>query len=160
MHREICVKQVSGTTAPTIFKFGTNIRYNQLHCERENQNPHAYHSFYLSIFLSLQKKLCSLDFSGTIRPRILKVSTIIGFYLYCTRENQHPHAYHFLYLSIFYLSHAYIRHMSYCFCKAVDQICVAISRAEGAQKPWSAIHLGDGNSKQKPTYLDLPVPAM
>ena len=54
----------------------------------------------------------------------------------------------------------YIRHLSYCFCIPVNQICVAISRADGALKPWSAIHLGEGNSKQKPTYLDLPVPAM
>ena len=48
---------------------------------------------------------------------------------------------------------------SYCFCIAVNRICVAISRADGALEPWSAIHLGEGNSKQKPTYLDLPVPA-
>ena len=31
---------------------------------------------------------------------------------------------------------------------------------DGALKPRSVIHLGEGNSKQKPTYLDLPVPAM
>ena len=51
----------------------------------------------------------------------------------------------------------YIRHLSYCFYIAVNRICVAISRVDGALKPWSAIHLGVGNSKHKPAYLDLPV---
>ena len=41
-----------------------------------------------------------------------------------------------------------------------NRICVAISRVDGALKPWSAFLLGDGNSKQKPAYLDLPVPVM
>ena len=52
------------------------------------------------------------------------------------------------------------RHLSYCFYIAVDQICVAISRVDGALKPWLAIHLGVGNSKQKLAYLDLPVPVI
>ena len=51
----------------------------------------------------------------------------------------------------------YIRHLTYCFYIAVNRICVAISRVDGALKPWSAIHLEVGNSKQKPAYLDLPV---
>ena len=52
MHREICVKDFSGTTAPRILKFSTNVWYDFLYCVKENQ--HAYHSLYLSIFLSLQ----------------------------------------------------------------------------------------------------------
>ena len=58
--REICVKDFSGTTAPRILKFGTNVGYDLLHCVRENQPPvrenqppDAYHFLYLSIFLSL-----------------------------------------------------------------------------------------------------------
>ena len=43
----------------------------------------------------------------------------------------------------------YIRHLSYGFYITVDRIYVAISRVDGALKPWSAIHLGVGNSKQK-----------
>ena len=54
MHREICVKDFSGTTAPRILKFGTNVGYVLLHCVRENQPPDAYHFLYLLIFLSLQ----------------------------------------------------------------------------------------------------------
>ena len=53
-HREICVKDFSGTTAPRSLKFGTNVGYDLLHCVRENQPPDAYHFLYLSIFLSLQ----------------------------------------------------------------------------------------------------------
>ena len=52
--REICVKDFSGTTAPRILKFGTNVGYDLLHCVRETQPPDAYHFLYLSIFLSVQ----------------------------------------------------------------------------------------------------------
>ena len=41
------------TTEPRILKFGANVGYNLLYCVRENQPPPAYHSLYLSIFLSL-----------------------------------------------------------------------------------------------------------
>ena len=47
------VKDFSGTTEPRILKFGTNVGYNLLYCVRANQPPPAYHSLYLSIFLSL-----------------------------------------------------------------------------------------------------------
>ena len=50
----ICVKDFSGTTLPRILKFGTNVGYDLLYCVRENEPPDAYHSPYLSIFLSLQ----------------------------------------------------------------------------------------------------------
>ena len=52
IHREICVKDFTGTTAPRILKFGTNVEYDLLYCVKENQHA-AYHSLYLSIFLSL-----------------------------------------------------------------------------------------------------------
>ena len=56
IHREICVKDFSGITAPWILKFGTNVGYDFLYCVRENQHAAAYYSPYLSIFLSLQAK--------------------------------------------------------------------------------------------------------
>ena len=37
-----------------ILKFCTNIEYDLVYCLKENWHPHAYHSLYLSIFLSLQ----------------------------------------------------------------------------------------------------------
>ena len=54
IHREICVKDFSGTTMPRILKFGTNVVYDLLYCVKESQHAAAYHSLYLSIFLSLQ----------------------------------------------------------------------------------------------------------
>ena len=39
---------------PRILKFGTNVGYDLLYCVKENQHTAAYHSPYLSIFLSLQ----------------------------------------------------------------------------------------------------------
>ena len=51
MHREICVKDFSGTTAPRISKFGTHIGYDHLYHVRKNQN--FYHSLYMSFFLFL-----------------------------------------------------------------------------------------------------------
>ena len=54
IHREICVKEFSGTTASRVLKFSTNVGYDLLHCVRENQPPDAYHFLYLSIFLSLR----------------------------------------------------------------------------------------------------------
>ena len=39
---------------PRILKFGTNVGYDLLYCVKENQHAVAYHSFHLSIFLSLQ----------------------------------------------------------------------------------------------------------
>ena len=54
IHREICAKDFSGTTAPRILKFGTNVRYDLLYWVKENHRAAAYHTLYLSIFLSLQ----------------------------------------------------------------------------------------------------------
>ena len=54
IHRKICVKDFSGTTAPRILKFGTNVGYDLLYCVKENQHAASYHSLHLSIFLSLQ----------------------------------------------------------------------------------------------------------
>ena len=54
IHGEICVKDFSGTTAPRILKFGTNVGYDLLYCVKENQHAAAYHSLYLAMFLSIQ----------------------------------------------------------------------------------------------------------
>ena len=49
-----------------------------------------------------------------------------------------------------------MRHLNYCFYIAVNRIGVAISRVDGALKPWSAIHLGIGISKQNlHTWISL-----
>ena len=38
IHREICVKDFSGTTEPRILKLGTNVGYDLLYCVKENQH--------------------------------------------------------------------------------------------------------------------------
>ena len=53
IHKEICVKDFSGTTMARILTFGTNVGYDLLYCVKENKPPAANHSLYLSIFLSL-----------------------------------------------------------------------------------------------------------
>ena len=55
MHKVICVKDFSGTTAPRILQVDTKIGYDLFYYVRDNQYFHAYHSLYLSIF--------SLEFS-------------------------------------------------------------------------------------------------
>ena len=54
IHREICVKDSSGTAAPRFLKFGTNVGHDLLYCVKENLHAASYHSLYLYIFLSLQ----------------------------------------------------------------------------------------------------------
>ena len=73
IHREICVKAFSGTAAPRILKFGTNVGYDLLYCVRENQHAAAYHSPYLSIFLPLQAKFLSFYENQSLQI----------FYTYC-----------------------------------------------------------------------------
>ena len=72
MHREICVKNFTGTTAPRISKFGTNIGYDHLYRVRKNQHTYVYYSLYLFI----------IDFSNKIlRQRFLKSYFIEDVYL-------------------------------------------------------------------------------
>ena len=56
IHREICVKDFSGTTVPRILTLGTNVGYDLLYRVKENQHAAAYHSPYLSIFNSPEPK--------------------------------------------------------------------------------------------------------
>ena len=68
IHREICVKDFAGTTAPRILKFGTNIGYDLWHCVKANQSPDAYRFLYLSIFLSLHSKFLLQFFRHRLEP--------------------------------------------------------------------------------------------
>ena len=73
IHREICVKDFSRTTAPRILKYGTNVGYDLLHCVREKQPPDAYHFLYVFIFLSLQSDFL-LRFLGIYESQSLQIS--------------------------------------------------------------------------------------
>ena len=93
IHREICVKDFSGTTAPRILKFGTNVAYDLLHCVRDNQPPDAYHFLYLSIFLS-PVKFSVTDFSASMRARVFKFHIHLeSGQVYCGTENQDAEIY-------------------------------------------------------------------
>ena len=72
IYRDICVKDFSGTTAPRILKFGTNVVYDLLYCVRENQPSAAYHFLYLSIFSFSPIKFSVTDFSASMRARVFK----------------------------------------------------------------------------------------
>ena len=73
IHRELFVKDSSGTTAPRILKFDTNVGYDLLHCIREHEPPAAYHFFYLSIFLPPSQIFC-YRFLSFYESRSLQVS--------------------------------------------------------------------------------------
>ena len=53
---------------PRILKFGTNVGYDLLYCVKENQHAAAYHSLYLSIFLSLQQNFSSQNSQLILQP--------------------------------------------------------------------------------------------
>ena len=50
IHRNICVKDFSGTIVPMSLKFDVNVRYDLLYRVKENRPPASYHFLYLSIF--------------------------------------------------------------------------------------------------------------
>ena len=52
MHRKICFKYFSGTTAPRISKFGSKIGYDHLYRVWKKQHPHVYHSLICPFFFS------------------------------------------------------------------------------------------------------------
>ena len=57
IHREICVKDFSGTTVPRILKFSTNVGYDFLYCVKENQHAAAYYSFICPFFFLSKQNL-------------------------------------------------------------------------------------------------------
>ena len=116
IHREICVKDFSGTTAPRILKFGTNVGYDWLHCVRENRPPDAYHFLYLSIFLSLLKFSVTY-FSASMRARVFKfLIHIESGQVYCGTENQDSEIYFYLLFPclLFSISHSNVIHREVC----------------------------------------------
>ena len=63
----------------------------------------------------MHRKVCVKGFSGPTAPRILEFGTNFGYdYFYGVRQNQHPHVYHCLYLSIsLILQHNFFSKISY-----------------------------------------------
>ena len=70
IHREIGVKDFSGTTTPWILKFGTNVGYDLLHFVRENQPPDVYHFLFFIHFSFSPIKFSITDFSASVRASL------------------------------------------------------------------------------------------
>ena len=95
----------SGTVRPRRLKIGTRVDSGQMYHVYQNQAAAAYSSLYFFIFLSLQfstLKFFITHFSGTVRPRILKLGTHIDSgQMYLVYWNQAAAAYLSLYFFIF-----------------------------------------------------------
>ena len=95
----------SGTVRPRRLKLGTHIDSGQMYHVYQNQAAAAYLSPYFFIFLSVQfstLKFFVTLFSGTMRPRRLKLGTHIDSgQMYLVYQNQAAAAYSFLYFFIF-----------------------------------------------------------
>ena len=91
-----------GTMRPRRLKIGTHMDSGQMYHVHQNQ---AYSSLYFFVFLSLQfstLKFFITLFSGTVRPRILKLGTHIDSgQMYHVYWNQAAAAYSSLYFFIF-----------------------------------------------------------
>ena len=94
----------SGTVRPSRLKLGTHMDSGQMYHVYLNQAA-AYLSLYFFIFLSVQFstfKFFATLFSGTTRPRRLKISTHVDSeQIYNVYQNQAAAAYSFLYFFIF-----------------------------------------------------------
>ena len=94
--------------------------------------PSFFH-FVALFHLSLQyREICVKDLSRTTTPRILKFGIKIGCFLFGVRDNQHPQAYHSLYLSVFFFfSHEiFVADFSALIRARVFKFCMHIQRVE------------------------------
>ena len=119
IHREICVKDFSGTTAPRILKFGRNVGYDLLHCVRENQPPDPYHFLYSSIFFFLSKQIFCYRYLGFYESQSLQISYTPWEWpsqVYCGTENQDAeiYFYHLFPFFLFPFSHTNVKHREIC----------------------------------------------
>ena len=102
---EFFVTLFSGTVRPKELKLGTQVGSGQMYRVYWNQGAAAYSSLYFFIFLSLQfstLKFFVTLFSGTVRPRRLKLGTHVDSgQMYHVYRNQASAAYSSLYFFIF-----------------------------------------------------------
>ena len=92
---------------PRRLKLGTHMYSGQMHRVYQNQVAAVYSSLYFFIFLSnfLTMKLFVTLFSGTVKPRRLKLGTHMDSgQMYCVYRNQAAAAYLSLYLFHFSFS--------------------------------------------------------
>ena len=97
----------SGTVRPRRLKLGTHVDSGQMYCVYRNQATAVYSSLYSFFFLSNFQtlKFFVTLFSGTVRPRRLKLGTHLDSgQMYRVYRNQAAAAYSSLYFSFFFLS--------------------------------------------------------
>ena len=102
---EFFVTLLSGTVRPRRLKLGAYVGSGKMYHVYQNQAAATYSSLYFFIFLSLQfstLKVFVTLFSGTVRPRRLKLGTYVGSgQMYHVNWNQAAAAYSSLYFFIF-----------------------------------------------------------
>ena len=101
---EFFVTLFSGTVKPRRLKLGTYVGSGQMYHVYWNQAASAYSSLYFFIFLSLQfstLKILVILFSGTVKPRRLKLGTVDSGQMYHVYRNQAAAAYSPLYFFVF-----------------------------------------------------------
>ena len=109
----------SGTVGPRRLKIGTHVDSGQMNHVYRNQAAAAYSSLYFFIFLFLQfstLKIFVILFSGTVRPRRLKLGThVVSVQMYHVYQNQAAAAaysslYFFIFLSVQFSNIVIFRH--------------------------------------------------
>ena len=97
-----------GTVRPRRLKLGTHVDSGQMYHVYRNQAAASYSSLYFFIFLPLQfstLKFFVALFSGTLKPRKLKIGTRLDSgQMYHVHQNQAAASYSSLYFFIFFLS--------------------------------------------------------
>ena len=104
---KIFVILFSGTVRPRRLKLGTHVNSGQMYRVYRNQATAVYSSVYSFFFLSnFQTLKCFVTlFSGTVRPRMLKLGTHLDSgQMYRVYRNQAAAAYSSRYFSFFFLS--------------------------------------------------------
>ena len=112
IHREICVKDFTGTTVPRILKFGTNVGYDLLYYVKENQYAAACHCLICRFFFS-PSKFSVTNFSASMGARVFKFCIHMeSGQVYCGTENK-TQIYFALFL-IFSIAHSNVIHREIC----------------------------------------------
>ena len=97
-------KDFSGTTAPRILKFGTNVGFDLLYCVRQNQPPTLTIPFFV-LFSFSPIKISVTDFSAPMRARVFKFCIHLqSGQVYCGKENQDAEFHFCLLFPFFHLS--------------------------------------------------------
>ena len=118
MHREICVKDFSATTAPRNLKYDTNRGYHRLYFVRENQHSRVIIPSICTFFFHSNKIYCH-TFLGPYESQSFKLCIHLQrVEKYCVQESHGAGIYFAFIFSFVYLAHQCI----YCIRKFMSEI--------------------------------------